>query len=614
MAKGYSQKKEVKAKDDPTLAFVMKRFNASRSYTRKGFWNTWQAARKLYDSQRIAVNYEGNSDTFVPETFTIIQSVKSNVVGGKIKTQFFPTNQDQKGETKVLNALMEQIWEQDKTKLKASWAVDDSLQVGNGYLWQYWNGRFPGNLYIPTEDNFFDPQATNYSNLRYGGYRYLTTKAELEAETLTNPDYNPDDEKSEARVRRYKNLDQINSYGETDSGNTGNWKTGNDKTAKQLREEMIAGSVLASGDEKGDVVEVICYYDKKKLVRIANRCAVIEEIDTPFHREQKFIKSQDDQGVEYQIELPEITAFIPVAPARDYVDGAMWYAKGEIEVIGDLQELLNDTQNQKTDNLSYALNRMFVLDPSQAHKREEIQSMPGAVFTLPPGSLQMLDNASIGSDADIEMSRIQNMMRRATAADELIQGSKTSGDTTATEINAQLAQAGTRFGSKLENFESEFFNILCNNMFKIMQIFMTTEMAVRLVGQEGVEWKNYNPGEYLGDWDVKVSLEGTARALEETEKQEAMQFYLMSSKLPFINQEALFKMVAGTLFGKDDSDLSKLIQPMPQLGLATPGLDGLGTTQEGAGAQASLPQSDAEASLNQGVLRGAGINVPGMPS
>lgn len=604
----YKKTKKTSEKD-PVLEEIMGKFNAARDYARKGFWPMWKDCRSLKNSKRVAVNYAGDSDTFVPETFTIIQSVKSNVIGGKIKIEFMPTSEEQFGDTRVLNSLMDQIWTIDKTKLKASWAIEDSLDVGNGYLWQYvGKDNLPCNLYIPTEDNFFDPSATNYENLRYGGYRYLTTRKDLEAEMLTNPDYNPEDEKSDMRIKRYKNLDQLDNYERS-------WKQSNDKTAKQLREEMLAGSVLASGEDKKDIVEVIVYIDKKRQIKIANRCVVIEDIETPFKREAYTIDSMDDAGNPIPVEVPEIKPFIPVAPARDYVDGAMWYAKGEIEVIGDLQELLNDTQNQKTDNLSYANNMAALLDPSQAHKKDEIQLSPGVLLTLPPGSLEIIRPTPIGTDTDNEMYRIQSMMRRATAADEIVQGAATKGDATATEINAQLNMAGTRFGSKLENYESEFFAILANNMFKILQIFLTREQAVRMIGPEGVEWKSYNPGEFMGDYDVKVALEGTARAMKEEEKQSAMQFYLMAAKMPFINQENLFKVTASHLFDKSDQEIEKLIQPVaPMIDPNLPMEQQQQMTQQGQGTIASAPQSGAENAFNAQVQQSQGLNVPGMPT
>ena len=623
-AKDYEKDKNgAKPQIDPVLQMVMTRYNGARDYLRRGFWERWKDARRLYNNERINVNYEGNSDTFVPETFTILQSIKSNIIGGKIAIDYLPTNKDQTGDLKVLKALMDQTWVQDRTKLKASWAIDDSLQVGNGYLWQYWNGKHACNKYVPTEDNFFDPDATCYEDLRYGGYRYLTTYKELKDADMVNVEYDEEDPMSEKRVKRYKNLDKINDYKTDATLKSGLY--GEDKTAKQLREEMLTGSPLSSqqtAQEKEHLVEVICYYDKDRMIKIANRCAVIEDVPTPFQREAKTIESVADDGMPMSFELPRIKPFIPVAPARDIVDGAMWYAKGEIEVIGDLQELLNDTQNQKTDNLNYALNRMWTLDPSQAHKIDEIQSVPGAVFTVPPGALQPIQQNSIGPEADNEIFRLQTMMRRATAADEIVQGGRTSGSTTATEINAQMMQAGARYSTKLENYENEFFAVLANNMLKITQIFMTTEHAVRLIGQDGVQFKDYNPGEYLGDFDVKVMLEANARIQKETENQQAMQFFLLASKMPFVNQEQLFKVTARELFDKEDNEIDQMIQqqdPMAMMAMAggmPPGgapMDAGAMPQEGMGDIASMPMSDAEAVATNSAMNADGMNVPGMP-
>ena len=384
---------------------------------------------------------------------------------------------------------------------------------------------------------------------------------------------------------------------------------------------MIAGAVLT--DKSENMVEIIVYYDKKRQIRIANRCVVIEDIETPFKRESQNIESVDDMGNPVTFELPEIPAFIPVAPARDIVDGAMWYAKGEIEIIKDLQELLNDTQNQKSDNLNFTLNRMWVLDPSQAHKRDEIQSVPGAVFTLPPGSLEPLATPSIGLDADNEIMRIQKMMRSATAADEIVQGMKQQGIQTATQINSQLMQAGNRFASKLENYESEFFTILANNMFKILQIFLTQEEAVRMIGQSGIEWKSYNPGEYLGDWDVKVSLEANARSIKEERKQEAMQFFLMMAKIPGVDVAKLAKLTASMIFDIDGNILEEILpeqqmqamqmMQMQQMAAQTQQAQMSAMPQAGAGEMASAPQGEPERAVGNMAQQGAGLNIPGIP-
>lgn len=522
-------------------------------------------------------NYEGNSDGFVPETFTIIQAVKAHIVGPDMKLKFMPTQEDQKGDVNTLNALFDFAWYQDKTDGKLDSTILDTLNTGNGYLFQYrGEDNLPKNRYVSTSDAFFDPDASSYDDMRFCGYRYLTKLSDLKDEKITNAEYDAQDPKSTVKTGRYKNLGEIKP----------GFKNQNDKTAKALREEMMGGSVSQSDDD----VECIVYFDKEQMVTIANRVAVIEETDTPFQRKAKTIQSVDNQGNAVPVELPEIKPFLPFAPFRDYKDGALFYAKGEIEYIMELQERLNDTQNQKTDNLSFILNRMWTLDPAYASKIDEIQSIPGAVFTIPPGALEQVPTAPIGADADNEIFRIKDEMRRATSADELVQGASpakgSGGSITATEVNAVLGQAGTRFTLKLQEFENEGFRILANNMFKIMQIYIDHEMAVRVVGPKGIEWKTYNPGEFLGNYDIKVELKANYTRQREEEKQNAMQFFLLASKLPFVNQEMLFKTTATTLFDIDQHDVDALTQPfqpmkpLPKVNISLKGdIDPLTTDQ-----------------------------------
>lgn len=606
---------------DDRLDFVMDRFNASRAYTRKYYWDTWNDCWKLYSNERVLANYEGNSDGFVPETFTIIQAVKAHIVSPRLKVTFLPTHPDQYGDVKVLNNLFDFAWYQDNVDEKVDAAILDYLVDGNGFIFQYvGEDGFPCNKYVPTQDVFIDPQATSYEDMRYCGYRYITTKKQLEDEQITNKDYQSSDPKSTLKVPKYKNLDQIKP-GKLDP---------NDKTSKTLMEEMMGGSVT----NEPDIVECIVYFDKKKMVRIANRTVVIEDDDTPFKRDESVIQSVDDQGNPVPVTLPAIDAFMPMAAFRNYKDGSLFYAKGEIEYISELQERLNDTQNQKTDNLSFILNRMWTLDPAFANKIDEIQSIPGAVFTIPPGALEQVQTAPIGADADLEIQRIKDEMRRATAADELIQGAGTTGQTTATEVNAQLTQAGTRFGLKLDGLEKGGFRILAENMFKIMQIYITSETAVRAVGHDGIDWQNYNPGMYLGDYDVKVQLKATADIAREVEKQNAMQFFLLASKYPFVNQQLLFKETVTALFDRDEEDIEGLMQPINPVVFRPPTritLKGDLSPQDAAAIvdpslqapapQTQIPQDAAYGGgqQNAGVpsIQPAGLqigNVPGIPS
>lgn len=543
------------AKPDAALDKVLDGFHASRRYTEGGFWATWRDCWKLYHNQRVSIGYDGYADTFVPETYTEIQGIKAHLINGNLEVEFMPTHPEQSGEVDTLQDLFKYAWYKDYMDQKLDQTLTEYLVTGNCYIWSYvGEDGMPCQRVVSAKDCFFDPQTTNYEDLckyGYGGYRYLTTISDLKKEVLVNGQYDETDEDSQPTTSRYKNLDQIGDFSDE----------GDDKTAKQEREEMIADSVL---DDTEGLVECIVYFDQERMITVANRSVVIEDVETPFKRDATVIQSADDQGNPVSFEMPEIDPFIPVAPFRNLVDPNLWYAKGDVEVIAASQERLNDVQAQKTDNLTYQLNRMWALDPNFAQKLDEIQSVPGAVFTIPPGALEQIPTQPIGADADNEIARIKSEMQAASGSNEMMQGSlKTSGRQSAYQINQELVALGARFQVKIKNLENEGMRILVQNMLKIMQIYIDKEIPIRVMGPDGASWGKYNPGLYLGDWDVQVKLGATADSIKETQRQQAMQFYLLASKQPFIDQQALFSMTATQLFDVSKREVSDLIAPPP---------------------------------------------------
>lgn len=540
-----------------TLDIVLKRFKASRNYTQAGFWDTWKTCWKLYNNQRVSVGYDGNVDLFIPETYTEVQGIKAHLINGNLEVEFLPTHPGQSGDVSTLQDLFNYAWMKDNDDQKLDVAITEYLVTGNCYIFTYPDeDGLPCSVVVSAKDAFFDPQCRTYEELNkygYAGYRYLTTVEDLKNEQVVNQDYDVDDQTSSPYVQKYKNLDQIGQYSDQ----------GDDKTAKQEREEMLGDAVLEDAD---DLVEVICYFDREKMVKIANRTVVIEEVDTPFQREAKTIQSADNAGNPVSFELPEIEPFIPVAPFRNLVDANLWYARGDVEIVADSQERLNDVRAQKSDNLTYQLNRMWALDPNFAQKIDEIQSVPGAVFTIPPGALEQIPTQPIGADADNEVAIIKAEMQAATGSNELMQGTlKTTGRQSAYQINQALVMTGARFQVKIKNLENEAMRIWAQNMWKIMQIFINKEIPIRVMGKQGTTWATYNPGLYLGDWDVKIKLGATAETIKETERQQAMQFYLLASKLPFIDQQGLFLETVTQLFDVSNRDAQSLIlPPQPQ--------------------------------------------------
>lgn len=545
-------------KGDSTLAEVMKDFNKARNYISGHYEKIWSECFKAYNSIRTRQGYVGVANEFVPETFAIVESLKAAIAGTKPKFKYLPLTEEQEQDTTTLNALVDFYWScNNMTEKMLNW-VGDMIIYGNGIFMVSWENGRPLIQHIPLSDFFVDPAATHMNRPeepgypRYAGYRFLTSLKQLKAEKEVDP------ETGEVRGK-YKNLDVI-SLGTQD-----------DNMDKD-RKEMYLGSTFGR-NAISEQVEVITYYTQYRKVMIANRGTVIYDGENPYHKAEDSVDTAveiDGEVIKGKHKIPEIKGFLPFAILRNYVDSSLFFARGDVEVILPAQEALNDTASQKRDNVAYVLNNMWQIDPRFKHMAEQIESSPGAVFPIPKGALSPIEKNDISPSADGEIERLRQQMRNATGADAAVQGvAQKFSRTTATEVQAQLQQASMRFTTKVQNLEDEGFAQLARIIYKMIQIFVDTETAVRIVGKKGVEWQTYKPGTYQGEYEPRVVLEATMDA-ETAALSQAMQVAAQFSLgNPLVNQEAFLRQQYKVLFGKflSDDDIEEMLTaPQPVMG------------------------------------------------
>lgn len=550
---------DMKRAEEQVLGSVMGNFDKARKYIKEHYEGVWADCFKAYNGIRTKRGYSGVADDFVPETFSIVESLKASIAGSKPKFKYLPLTEEQEQDTTTLNALVDFYWScNNMTEKMLNW-VGDMIIYGNGVMMVSWERDKPLIQHIPLSDFFVDPAATHMNRPeepgypRYAGYRYLTSIEQLRAEQKV-------DEESGKLVQKYKNLDVVGSSA----------KSG-DEMDKDRKENYI-GSTYGK-DAIKEQVEVIVYFTANKRVEIANRGTVILDEANPYHREEYEIPTAvevDGEIVEGTKKIPEIHGFLPFAILRNYVDTNLFFARGDVEVVLPTQEALNDTASQKRDNIAYALNNMWQIDPRFKHLAEQIESVPGAVFPIPRGALTPIEKDDVSPAADTELNRLQQIMRTATAADAAVQGTQQKfSRTTATEVQAQLNQASMRFTTKVQNLEDEGFSQLARIIYKMVQIFVDSEQAVRIVGKKGVEWKTYKPDSYVGEYEPRVVLESTADAENAALSQSMQVAAQFSLGNPLVNQGAFLANMYKTLFSKylsqDDID-EMLTAPQPIMG------------------------------------------------
>lgn len=545
---------DTTATDEPasSLDIVLTAFDKAWDYTNGSWHSRWQDNYKLYNNERIKYGYKGISDTFVPMTFGTVETLCSALFGTKPKFGYVPPSDRQNQDTTILNALVDYYWDKDQWSLKVINTGRGMFREGTAVDYLCWESDHPRLINIPIRDFFIDPNAFELSekSTKYCGRRYLTTLDDLQSYeivdlTKVDSDGNPTGDMK----KKYTNLDKLKGE-DLENPVTGSTQY-QDQTTDKEEKDMYYGSTIAEPD--ANQVEVIEYWSMDKTISVANRTVVIEDVDNYF-------KTADEAA---GAEFPE--GLLPFMDARDYVDGSLFYAKGEVDFIADQQEDLNDFSNQMKDAVSNNLNQMKTLHPKYAHMLKEIQNLPGAVYPIEPNMLIPIPNGQIPVEAFNERMNIKAEIRETTASNEVIKGAAETGkgNQTATEINAQIQGAGQRISLKVTQLENGYFHRMAKIVFRMTQLYVTEPMMVQIMGKDGASWQQFNPEEFKGQYEPRVQLDISIQSQKQEQATNAANLLKAFLNDPNVNQMELTKLVLAKGFDLEPDEVSALMTPNP---------------------------------------------------
>lgn len=534
--KSGTPSKKTDAKHAEVVSKCLKWFKNSWDYAQSNYHETWDDNWKLYNNERVDIGYEGITNTFVPMTFSTVETMVGALAGGKPSFDFVPTRPDQETDTKVLNSLLDYYWDADQWNLKVIHWIRSSIAMGTGVMYIYWDIDRPRIINVPLRDFIFDPRFSDIELAEredgYAGRRYLTTISALKTYEIVNP------ETGETEPR-FKNLERIPESGHSTKG---------EETDKE-RKEMFLGSTLQNAEE--EQVEVLEFWTNDEVYSIANRKVCIETAENPYKAQLRLSGDKNPRGI------------IPFIPQRNYSDQSLFYGKSEIEPIRQQQELLNDLSNQNTDAITYALNPMWTLDPIYAEWTDKIESLPGAVYPFRPGALTPIQMPRIPTDAFNERMNIKNEIRETTATDQIVKGVSQPHRATATEVVTQVSQAGQRFNIKVTQIENEGFHRLARLVLQMVKLFVDEPTMVRVVGADGVRWEEFDPQMFEGEYEPRVQLETSVNSNKAAETQKYQELYVAMLDNENIKKDELTKLMLEKVFELDPDEASKLLAPPP---------------------------------------------------
>ncbi len=514
-----------------SAAKVIKKFDAAWNYAEQNHHERWTRNWKLYNNKRHSPSYQGITNTFVPMSFSTVETLTAALCAGKPSVDFVPQDMykyieayaenGKKPDLKALNAQYDYYWDCDNWDLKTIKTVRSGFITGTACEWIYWDGDKPRIINMHVRDAIIDPSLTDPMQLQtnpldyFTGRRYHTTKDKLDGEQIVDPETGD-------LKKRFKNTDRITN---------GSGSTTGDETAKQLKEKMQLGS--ATTDD--DTIEVIELNFGDKIISVANRATTIEERD-------------NDLGIHFLV----IHRFI--------ADENFIYGKAILDPIAAPQELLNDVTNQRTDAVTDMLLPEREIDPAYASWIPKIKSgVPGAIYPFKTGTMTVIQKPQQNIGAFQETTNIKNEIRETTGADQVVKGVSQDQQTTATEIRAQMNQAGERFSIYVRMLEREGLYQRTKIVYRMMLKYVTDKQLVPVSSMDGPKFRGFDPKEFDESYEPTIRLEATVMANKAQDASQAAESYKILIQDPTNNLWEAKKILYPKMFDLSEEELDKII-------------------------------------------------------
>lgn len=572
---------------DDTLQKVMGMVNEWLAY-RKKLLPIWERDTKLYNNERVERRYQGVADTFVPMTYSTIETISAALLTADYNTDFVPQDiykylkdrlmpgytgktQDSDGNDieeseedylvraiqnavqgdaitdeslDVLNAFYDYVWDCGDWEEHIGEMIDSGLQIGNGSLWMVFEDGKPKLISVPFPDYIFDPTATDDDSGNFAGRRYLASLKDLRAETIVDPDNTGKDGMPKAK-KRYN----LSGLKKRDKG------TVNDQTEKELIESMLFGTTLDIKDQKGDLkddldqCEVIELMTNERMYTIVNRSCVAEDTENPIVAQAKLRGIEDMSKL---IKIPGITW-------ANNKKGSMFIGRSETATFWKEQERLNDATNQKSDAVTRALLQNYRADPALKSQKNSF-SVPGSVIWGQPGQYEAVSPAQVPNVAFSEENSIKNNIRETTATDQLVKGVGSSADVTATEANLQVAQSGQRVEKKIKKLERGPLKRVARLGLQYIRLFITDPFIVPQKANEGINPRLYDPTKYNYDFEPKVTLTVAAQNKRKQEQTDAAETFKVIIEDPTNNLVEAKKIMYPKMVDLDKDEIQRIIE------------------------------------------------------
>lgn len=467
---------------------------------RKTYQERWKRYYDLYRCKSKPHSEDSKANIFVPEIYTTIETLTPRLVSNFLNTskpivQVIGREESDMKNARAAEQLLLYQFERMNLPMKLVTFYKQALLYGTSIGKVYWDYKLkndgtvindgPAFDVINLFDFYVDPEACGIDDARFCIHRSFLSMEELR-------------DREDQGI--YENVDQLKSCGEC-FGIAGNGNEKPDGNNDALKERDI---------------EILEYWEDDRVVTVAGRSVILRDTPNPFsHGKKPFVQ----------------LIFVPV-PFE-------FYGIGVVEPIEGLQLELNTKRNQRLDNVSLVINRMWLLQRGALDDLRQLHSRPGGVIVVNDiNGLQPLPSPDVTSSSYQEEDNIKNDMQNTSGVSDYIRGSQTTYRHTATEVKIKSDQSNTRFEFNFKLMAEMGLKRIAGMVIQLDQQFMDQERTVRLIGKNGVEFVKISPDEISGNFDLIPDVD-PMQIDESDKKQQMLTLYSNLAKNPVVDQRVL---------------------------------------------------------------------------
>lgn len=333
----------------------------------------------------------------------------------------------------------------------------------------------------------------------------------------------------------YKNIDEVVKVSKEGAGSW--YEEGVGTTAFETGMNTRLGLIgMQSIDKPSSKIEILEYWTDDRVIAVANRSVVIRNDENPYHHRKK-----------------------PFVRLVDVLVPHEFYGIGEIEPIEDLQYELNSLRNQRMDNINILINRMWKVIRGADIDAKQLVSRPGGIIEVDDmddvQEIQMTDTSGNAIENVIEM--VRRDMDNADGVYDYARGETTDRRETATTASLLSQAANERFNLKVKLIEDLGMRRLGVLLTQLNQQYIDTEKAIRILGQDGMDFYTLSPENIRGQFDI-MPLGSSVEPItnKENKLQSYINLYTILKDSPYVNHPEIIKKI---LEAADIKDLSRVI-------------------------------------------------------